>query len=75
LELEVSYRPQNSVLRGEIRGLPAARAAMHIQGVDLSLVTDVEDGRFQLTPVGHGLVRIAIEDLDGSIVRTDWFTI
>ena len=75
LELSVSYRAQNSVLSGHIHGLEAIRAAMHIHGTDLSLVTDVERGRFELTPVGHGLVRIVMEEDDGSLIRTDWFTI
>lgn len=75
VELYVSYRAQNSLLRGQIRGLVASRAAMHFQGTELALVTDVEDGRFELTPIGHGLVRIVIEEQNRSVVRTDWFSI
>ena len=76
IEVRVSYTAQNTAIEGQIEGLPARRAALHLGDGDLAMVTDVEAGQFAFEPVGHGLVKLSFEDgTGGPVMWTDWFRI
>ena len=76
IEVHVSYSGQNTGIAGLVEGFNARRAALHLGDGDLAMVTEVESGRFEFQPVGHGLVKLSFEDdAKGPAMWTDWFRI
>lgn len=66
----------SSTLSGEVESSGAVRAALHLEGAGLAVVADIEEGRFAFSPVGHGLVRLSIEESTSApAVWTDWFRV
>ena len=76
IELQVYVSPDHTRLGGTVVPASASRAAVHLQGKDLALITPVHDGTFSFEPVGHGLVRLSFEGVDGqTTIWTDWFRV
>jgi hypothetical protein len=76
IEVHVSAGPENTRLSGTVVPASASRAAVHLEGGDLALVTSVDDGAFSFEPIGHGLVTLSFEGSDGyTTIWTDWFRI
>jgi hypothetical protein len=76
VNVHVSRGPTSSELSGEVESSGAVRAALHLEGAALAMVAEIEDGRFAFNPVGHGLVRLSIENnTSAPPVWTDWFQI
>ena len=76
VNVHVARGPASSVLSGEVESTRAVRAALHLEGAGLAMVADIEGGRFAFSPVGHGLVRLSIEEnTSAPTVWTDWFRV
>ena len=75
IELKVSASPDNTRLVGVVEPALPLRAGVHLEGRDLALITTVHDGEFSFEPLGHGLVRLSFEGIDGQTVWTDWFRV
>ena len=76
VNVHVSRGPASSVLSGEVESTGAVTAALHLEGASLAMVVDIEEGRFAFSPVGHGLVRLSIEESTSApAVWTDWFRV
>ncbi len=76
VEVHVSADVSNTVIEGSVDPPGPVNAVLHIDGSELAIVAPIEDGSFRFTPVGHGLIRIALEGHDrSSTIWTDWFRI
>jgi hypothetical protein len=75
IELHVSVSPGSTTLGGTVVPDSPSRAAVHLEGEELALITPVHEGAFRFQPVGHGLVRLSFEGVDGATIWTDWFRI
>jgi hypothetical protein len=76
VELQVHVGPTNTRLGGTVEPDSPFRAAVHLEGDELALITSVHEGAFRFEPAGHGLVRLSFDGVDGdTTVWTDWFRI
>jgi hypothetical protein len=76
VDVHVCHKANATDISGEISPTGAVRAALHIEGASLALLAEVIDGRFSFNPVGHGLVRLSIEEANAApTVWTEWFRI
>jgi hypothetical protein len=74
IELHISTGGDDTTMTGTVLGRAAAKVALELKGSEIALVTEVEDGSFRFGPVAHGLMRLAIEEAEGTeTVTTDWF--
>ena len=76
IDVHVTRRDTATEVSGEVQPAGAVRAALYLEGTSLAIVADIENGWFTFSPVGHGLVRLAVEDRNsGPTIWTDWFRI
>jgi hypothetical protein len=71
--LRVCSTSEWSSLQGEVEPPTARRAELVLEGTEVRIVTDVEDGAFNIERVPSGVARLCLEGPDGTPVYTDWF--
>jgi hypothetical protein len=76
INVHVSRGPTTTLLSGELEPANSARIALHLEPSPLAMVTDAENGRFAFTPLGHGLIRLSVEEQTAApAIWTEWFRI
>lgn len=76
INVHVARQPTTTLISGELEPANPARVALHLEPAALAMVADAFDGHFSFTPVGHGLVRLSVEEQSAApSVWTDWFRI
>lgn len=75
IEVEVSAMATTTSLRGRTTKPAGGRFEILFFGSTLDFVQNSDDGTFAFGPLGHGVVRIALEPAGASRLDTDWFRI
>lgn len=74
--VDVAYGDARTTLGGRVEPPSAEAVTVRIQGEDLGFRLPVTDGRFELSPVGHGLVRLVLSRAGGRPdIATEWFRV
>ena len=76
IDVNVAHGPNSTTIQGVVSPASAVRAVLHFEGVSLAMLAEVVDGKFSFNPVGHGLVRLSVEESNSTpTVWTEWFQI